>query len=119
MFDYEGRIFHCISNSRFGEVSEETIFHYHQDQNIVWGEYSGGVIVRGMLLAQMDTDGGLSLRFQHVSAEGEIRTGILHSSLEVLEDGRYRIYERWQLTSGNQASGESILEEIPASELLR
>lgn len=119
MFDYEGRIFHCISNTRFGEVSHETIFHYHQDQDIVWGEYSGGAIVRGMLLAGVEADGSLNLRFQYINADGEIRTGILHSRPEILADGRYRIYERWQLTSGNQANGESVLEEIPAAELLR
>jgi hypothetical protein len=119
MFDYEGRIFRSLSNSRFGEVSEETIFHYHQDQSIVWAEYSGGIIVRGMLIACMDEEGVLDLRFQHVNAEGELRTGIVKSTPEILPDGRYRLYERWQWTSGSQPSGESIVEEIPASELLR
>jgi hypothetical protein len=119
MFDYEGRIFRSISNSRFGEVGEETIFHYHQDQDIVWGEYSGGSIVRGMLIAHMDEEGVLDLRFQHINIEGELRTGIVRSTPELLPDGRYRLYERWQWTSGNQPSGESIVEEIPPSELLR
>lgn len=119
MFDYEGRIFRSVSNSRFGEVSEETIFHYHQDQDIVWAEYSGGVILRGMLIARMDAEGILDLRFQHINNEGDLRTGIVRSTPEILADGRYRLYERWQWTSGNHPSGESIVEEIPASELLR
>jgi hypothetical protein len=119
MFDYEGRIFRSVSNSRFGEVSEETIFHYHQDQDIVWAEYSGGVILRGMLIARVDADGLLDLRFQHINHEGELRTGIVRTTPEILADGRYRLYERWQWTSGSHPSGESIVEEISAAELLR
>ena len=119
MFDYEGRIFRCVSNSRYGEVSEETIFHYHQDQDIVWAEYSGGVILRGMLIARVDEMGALDLRFQHINNTGELNTGILHSTPEILADGRYRLFERRQVTSGKHSSGESFLEEIPASELLR
>jgi hypothetical protein len=120
MFDYEGRIFRCVTTTnRSGEVNEETIFHYHQDQDIVWAEYSGGLILRGMLIARVDEGGTLDLRFQHINNLGELRTGIVRSMPEILADGRYRLLERWQWTSGNHPNGESILEEIPPSELLR
>lgn len=39
-------------------------------------------------------------------------TGRCHSVPEVLADGRIRLHEQWQWTSGNQSKGESVIEEI-------
>jgi hypothetical protein len=41
-------------------------------------------------------------------------TGRCHSIPEQLSDGRIRLHEQWQWTSGDLSSGESIVEEIPA-----
>jgi hypothetical protein len=42
---------------------------------VVWADYSGEQIVRGMLIAR-NTDGSLDARHQHVNAGGELPTGI-------------------------------------------
>jgi len=39
-------------------------------------------------------------------------TGVCRSRLEILADGRYRLHEDWQWTSGDLSSGSSIVEEI-------
>jgi hypothetical protein len=39
-------------------------------------------------------------------------TGICRSTPEILPDGRIRLHEKWQWTSGDRSSGESIVEEI-------
>jgi hypothetical protein len=39
-------------NSINGEVSEKTVFHYHQDGNMIWAEYSGGQIIKGTLMGK-------------------------------------------------------------------
>ena len=46
----EGRVFAGVENSSTGEVGQSTIFTYHQDQDIIWAEYSGGSIIRGYLV---------------------------------------------------------------------
>ncbi len=50
--NYNGKIFLSVGNSETGEVSAETVFHYHQTGDLVWAEYKGGEIVFGNLLAK-------------------------------------------------------------------
>ena len=52
------------------------------------------------------------MRYEHINFAGEIRTGLCLSRPEILPDGRIRLHEKWQWTSGDLSSGESIIEEI-------
>ena len=110
--NYHQKTFKSISNTDNGEVGEQTLFHYQQQGNIVWAEYSGGVIVKGFLLAKVMENGALDMRYEHINIADEILTGLCHSSPEILPDGRIRLHEKWQWTSGDLSSGESIIEEI-------
>jgi hypothetical protein len=109
---YDNRNFRSIANSGNGEVRGNTIFHYHQDGEVVWAEYSGGEIIRGMLIAKVLADGSLDMRYQHINRRGELMTGVCRSIPELLSDGRIRLHEKWQWTTGDLSSGESIMEEI-------
>ncbi|KAH7349647.1 hypothetical protein B0T11DRAFT_289621 [Plectosphaerella cucumerina] len=111
---YDGRVFGSAANTANGEVGADTRFYYHQDGKIVWAEYSGGSIVRGYLIATVQADDSLDMRYEHVNKEGELMTGRCHSTPEKLEDGRLRMHEKWQWTSGDQSAGESTLEEVKA-----
>ena len=111
---YDRRIFRPLSNSETGEVGDETLFRYHQKDDIVWAEYSGGQIRFGTLIATMLDDGSLDMRYQHINANGDLMTGVCRSTPELLPDGRIRLHEKWQWTSGDFSSGESVIEEIPA-----
>jgi hypothetical protein len=110
--NYDGRKFVSIQNSGSGEVGAKTVFHYHQQENIVWAEYSGGEIARGMLIANCDAEGNLDMRYQHINTSGELMTGKCLTSPEVLPDGRIRLHEKWQWTCGDLSSGESVITEI-------
>jgi hypothetical protein len=65
-----------------------------------------------MLLARADCFGHLDARYQHLNQDGKLLTGTCQTVPEVLPDGRLRLYETWQWTSGDFSRGESILEEI-------
>lgn len=108
---YDGKTFRSVTNTANGEVSGDTLFHYHQEGAIVWAEYGGGAIVRGTLIATVTPDNGLDMRYQHVNTAGELMTGRCRTTPEQLPDGRLRLHERWQWTSGDNSSGESIVEE--------
>lgn len=110
--NYNGKKFRSVSNSPTGEVSSQTVFHYHQLGELVWAEYSGGEIVRGNLIATCDQQGVLDMRYHHVNIRGELMTGTCRSTPELLPDGRIRLHEKWQWTSGDRSTGESIVEEI-------
>lgn len=113
-FNYHNRFFVGVTNSDTGEVGAKTIFHYRRQGDIVWATYEGGGIRFGTLVATVDADGCLEMRYQHVNQNNELRTGKCFSTPEALPDGRYRLHERWQWTSGDLSAGQSVVEEIPA-----
>ncbi|VUC20742.1 unnamed protein product [Clonostachys rosea] len=109
---YDGKTFRSVTNTANGEVGAETFFHYHQQADIVWAEYSGGSIVRGSLIATVAPDNSLDMRYQHINKKGELMTGRCQSRPEKLADGRLRMHEKWEWTSGDKSTGESLIEEI-------
>lgn len=110
--NYDGRKFRSVTNSANGEVDAQTVFHYHQQGNIVWATYQGGSIQWGMLIAKVDETGCLDMRYQHINTSGELMTGVCASTPETLPGGRIRLHEKWQWTSGDKSSGQSVVEEI-------
>ncbi len=110
--NYDNRVFKSVQNSETGEVSSETTFYYHQKESLIWAEYSGGEIVFGNLIAKVLDDDSLEMRYQHLNAKGELMTGKCLSKPEITPNGKIRLFEQWQWTSGDFSSGESIVEEI-------
>ncbi|CAB9496732.1 expressed unknown protein [Seminavis robusta] len=108
----EGRRFGAVDNTGTGEVSDQTIFHYHHKQDLIWATYAGGSIRFGTLTGLMLPDGSLDFRYNHVNMKNEMMTGQCRSTIEILTDGRVRFHERWQWTSGDKSSGTSIIEEL-------
>lgn len=105
----DGKYFTSIENSESGEVDNSTIFFYHQKNDIIWAEYQGGSIIKGSLVGKIDSN-KLTFTYQHINTERQIKTGNCFSSLEILENRKYKIYESWQWSTGE--SGKSIIMEI-------
>jgi hypothetical protein len=115
MINYDARVFRSVANSNGGDVGSETVFHYHQRDDIVWATYGGGSVRFGTLVAKVDSSGSLDMRYQHVAVDGTFKSGRCHSRPEILADGRIRLYERWQWTDGAAGEGTSIIEEVETS----
>ena len=112
MLSYDARVFRSVANSAGGDVDEATTFHYHQRDNVVWATCAGGSVVFGTLLAKADASGNLDMRYQHVSVDGNFKSGRCQSRPESLPDGRLRLHERWHWTGGAEGKGVSIVEEV-------
>ncbi len=112
MINYNGKTFRPISNSENGETSSETCFYYKQEGKILTSKYSGGAIKKGHLIGIVDKSGTIDMRYHQINANGELMTGICTSRPEILANGKIRLHESWQWTSGDNSKGESILEEI-------
>lgn len=110
--NYNNKKFRPVSNTKNGETSEQTVFHYYQKGNILTGEYSGGKIIRGQLIGLVDREGTIDMRYHQINEQGQIMTGICKSKPEILPNGKIRLHENWQWTSGNNSSGHSIIEEL-------
>lgn len=110
--NYQNKQFRPVSNTENGETSAETLFLYQQNSNILSCTYSGGKIVIGHLIGLVDATGNIDMRYHQVNEKGELMTGFCRSRPEILPDGRIRLYETWQWTSGDGSAGNSILEEV-------
>jgi hypothetical protein len=109
--NYNNRIFRPISNTENGETSSETLFHYKQIGNILTSEYSGGKIKYGHLIGLVDSGGNIEIRYHQINIKGELMTGICVSKPEILQNGKIRLHENWEWTSGDKSKGTSIIEE--------
>lgn len=112
MVNYNNKKFRPVSNSENGETSEETLFHYFQDGPILNCTYSGGQIVYGHLIGLVDESGNIDMCYHQINNQGNMMTGICQSKPEILDDGRIRLHETWQWTSGDHSKGSSVLEEV-------
>ena len=112
MINYNNKRFRVTFNVDSGESSTDTLFHYWQEGNIIWATYKGGHVTFGTITGVVDRNGHLDFSYQHVNKEAKIMTGKCQSTPEILADGKIRLHEKWQWTSGKKEKGISIAEEI-------
>ncbi|WP_437369684.1 n-acetylglutamate synthase [Maribacter litoralis] len=110
--NYNNKRFKPVSNTENGETSEETIFEYRQKGTILTSTYKGGKIKEGHLIGLVNKDGTIEMRYHQVNTKGELMTGVCFSKPEIMDNGKIRLYEAWEWTSGDRSKGNSILEEI-------
>lgn len=111
MINYNNKVFKPTSNTENGETSNETVFLYKQVGNIIASEYSGGKIIKGHLIGLVDEAGNINMRYHQVNEKGELMTGICKSLPEILSNGKIRLHENWEWTSGDMSKGNSVIEE--------
>jgi hypothetical protein len=112
MINYNNRKFRPISNSENGELSSDMIFHYKQIGNILTCNYEGTKILKGHLIGLVDNNGSIQMRYHQINHFRVLMTGVCKSKPKLLENGKIRLNEEWQWTSGDKSKGKSILEEI-------
>jgi hypothetical protein len=110
--NYDNKIFSSVENTENGEVNEKTIFHYHQNNEIIWAEYSGGKIIKGFLVGYKNNDEKLFFNYEHINNDKIIRTGVCESEPNILPDGRIELNENWEWTNGDKSKGKSKIIEI-------
>lgn len=112
MINYNNKTFKPISSSANSETTSETVFLYKQYENILTSNYKGGNIIQGHLIGLVDKDGTISIRYHQINKNGELMTGICISKPEITSNGKIKLHESWEWTSGDKSKGNSILEEI-------
>ncbi len=110
--NYNNKKFKPVSNTDNGESTNETIFEYKQTGNILTSTYKGGQIKQGHLIGLVDKDGKIEMRYHQVNKRGKLMTGICFSTPEIMDNGKIRLYETWEWTSGDKSKGNTILIEI-------
>ena len=69
-----GRRFQVRENTH-GVSNSETTFEYRVDGDVIEGNYSGGGIARGQVVGVVASPDEILLRFQCVTASGELMSG--------------------------------------------
>jgi hypothetical protein len=110
MINYDGRRFRPADGVA-GEADRVAL--YHQQGDLIWGEFSGGRARRGVLTGRCAADGSLNFGYCMVLDSGEVIAGRCTSTPRVLDDGRIRLDEVWERFGEHAAVGVSRLEEIP------
>lgn len=94
-----------------GEASEETVFEYHEHDDVVWARYEGGAVRLGFLIGTRQHD-RLQFRYSQLNESGETASGRCSTTISTLPDGRLRLDEDWEWES-KPGAGTSAAEEIP------
>ena len=108
---YNNRTFIVQDNTENGEVDNQTVFSYYQNDNIVWADYSGGEVVKGTLIGTVLEGGELDFYYQHINNKHQVRVGKCHSIPIILANGKIELHEEWQWLNGDQSKGTSLLIE--------
>ncbi|AXT61319.1 hypothetical protein D1816_13505 [Aquimarina sp. AD10] len=96
-----------------GENEEATHFKYFQKGNIVWGEYEGGGVTKGTLIAKVDDEGILHMHYNHLNANLEFKLGKCISTPKILEDGKIELFEKYEsINTAVVSKGEITLVEV-------
>ncbi|MEU4803943.1 hypothetical protein [Actinosynnema sp. NPDC023587] len=110
MINYNGKRFRPVAD---GAPEESRVAVYHQDGDLLWGEFLGGKARRGALTGTAGADGSLDFAYCMVLDDGDVVSGHCRSTPNVLSDGRIRLDEVWERFGAHASSGVSVIEEIP------
>ena len=107
VISYDGRRFRPAEAEAEGRVAT-----YHQDGDLIWGEFSGGKVRRGSLTGTCAPDDTLRFAYSMVLDDGEVISGYCRSTPEIRADGGIDLHEEWERFGRHAASGHSRLNEI-------
>ncbi len=98
-------------NTENGEVDEDTVFAYHQKDNILWADYSGGEIIKRYLVGTVAENGELDFYYLHINEQKQVRIGVWHNIPQILDNGKIKLSEKWQWLNGDKSEGVSVIVE--------
>src|SRR5579859_684861 len=88
MLNYDGRRFHSTAAETTAGDGTGVVGHYHQDGDVLWGEFSGGLVARGSLAGTCRADGVIHFAYCQVLTDSSVMAGLCTSIPTVLADGR-------------------------------
>ncbi|ELZ11506.1 MULTISPECIES: hypothetical protein [Natrialba] len=106
----DGRTLAGVANDEGGEVGADTVFHFEQNGERIYANYSGGSVVDGHLVGTFDGK-QWDIRYVQINTENKTATGHSIGDVELLDDGRIRVEDEWEWES-KPGKGESVHEEV-------
>lgn len=104
--------FGLLSNSENGEVSQETIFRYEQQEEVVIATYEGGSVIWGTILGRWQDEEQIDMLYQCLTTEGHLKAGKAKAIASIMENGKIQLSLDWQWLNGDRSAGKSTYMEI-------
>ncbi|WP_426186655.1 hypothetical protein [Microbacterium sp. TWP3-1-2b2] len=100
----DGRTFRMISSTTSAvNPDAPSVFRYHEQDGVVWGDYTGDTVTFGRFVGTRDGD-VISIDFVHVLvADGSVVTGSGDSDIEQ-DDSGLRLVEHYEMHGEPQLS---------------
>lgn len=107
----DDRKFIAIENNK-GLLSNETVFHYKQANEIITGTYKGGAIIEGSIVGKQTSNDTIELLFQCLTDKGELKTGQSQGKISVDQNGKLGLKFDWSWLNGDLSGGKSEYIEV-------
>lgn len=105
--DFNNKSFALISNSEEGKVTDETIFEYKQNGNLVTADYQGGSILYGKIIAVLEGN-YLNMLYQCVTMESKLMAGKAKAQISLNENNKIKLVLNWEWLDDGKEKGISI-----------
>ncbi len=107
MINYDGREFRSLDPAEASAIAR-----YHQDGDLLWGDFAGGSVRHGSLAGRTLAGDELEFAYSCVLITGEVISGRCRSSPQLLADGRLRLSESWIRYGADASTGTSQIEQL-------
>lgn len=111
--DYEGREFRKL------EAEDGVTARYHQEDDLVWADFTGGPVRRGTVNGICGPDGTLRFAYTMVLDGGDVIAGSSVNTPEFDADGGLLLREEWERYGPHAETGVSYLAEATGPEEAR
>lgn len=105
-FNFHNKAFSLINNSKNGESSNQTLFKYQQNDDLVTADYYGGNIRYGKIIAQLKGTQLLML-YQCLTTNNELKAGKATANISINNEGKILLHLNWEWLEKNE-KGTSI-----------
>ena len=100
------------TDNEHGLSSNETIFHYYQNGDVITGTYKGGAIVEGFIVGKQTGEFTIELLFQCITNERELKVGASKGIISESSSGKLKLNFDWNWLNGDLSGGKSQYMEI-------
>lgn len=100
------------TENKNGLSTNETVFHYFQNGQVITGQYKGGAIQEGFIVGKQTDESTIELIFQCITKDGELKVGESKGVVSKNLNGKLELSFEWNWLNGDLSGGESHYTEI-------
>jgi len=108
----DNRVFVAIANSEHGIVSSDTRFHFWQQGDMFFADYSGGDVREGHIIGQFTDETTGTMLYHCMTKDHALKAGEAKAQFAEVTGGRLTMDLNWRWLTGDQSAGTSHYEEI-------